>query len=155
MLGGPGPAGRCPEPAGGARLSGVPTLAEDRDAIRDLFARYCLYIDTGAADEWAATFTEDGEFLRAGADPLTGREALKAFATSLSSSTLHHMVLNEIIDIDGDTATCRSSVFVTSKGAVGLDRPLRGCAPAHRRLMAHRPPIVRARPPMTPLRRNY
>jgi uncharacterized protein (TIGR02246 family) len=95
----------------------VPTLAEDRDAIRDLFARYCLYIDTGAADEWAATFTEDGEFLRAGADPLTGREALKAFATSLSSSTLHHMVLNEIIDIDGDTATCRSSVFVTSKGA--------------------------------------
>jgi uncharacterized protein (TIGR02246 family) len=95
----------------------MPTLAEDRDAIRDLFARYCLYVDTGAADEWAATFTDDGEF-RAGGDPLVGRDALKAFAASLASGTLHHMVLNEVIDIDGDTATCRSSVFVTSKGAV-------------------------------------
>ena len=40
----------------------MPTLTEDRDAIRDLFARYCMYVDSGASKEWAATFTEDGEF---------------------------------------------------------------------------------------------
>jgi len=95
----------------------MPTLAEDRDAIRDLFARYCLYIDAGKAGEWAATFTDDGEFL-AGGDPLVGRDALEAFAASIPSGTLHHMVLNEVIDIDGDRATCCASVFVTSKGAV-------------------------------------
>ena len=81
----------------------MPTLSEDRDAIRDLYARYCLYIDTGAADEWAATFTVDAEFL-AGGDPLVGREALRAFASSLPTGTLHHMVLNETIDIEGDAA---------------------------------------------------
>jgi hypothetical protein len=36
------------------------TLVENRDAIRDLFARYRLYFDTGAVEEWAATFTADG-----------------------------------------------------------------------------------------------
>jgi SnoaL-like protein len=77
------------------------SLAEDRDAIRDLFARYCLYVDSGAAQEWAATFTEDG-----------------VFVVSLPAGALHHMVINEAIDVDGDTAVSRSSVFVTSKGAV-------------------------------------
>jgi uncharacterized protein (TIGR02246 family) len=93
------------------------SLAEDRDAIRDLFARYCLYVDSGAAQEWAATFTEDGVFV-VGGDPMVGREALTAFAASLPAGALHHMVINEAIDVDGDTAVSRSSVFVTSKGAV-------------------------------------
>jgi uncharacterized protein (TIGR02246 family) len=95
----------------------MPTLADDRDAVRDLFARYCLYIDTGAADEWAATFTDDGEFV-VGDDPVVGREALRAFALSLPTGSMHHMVVNEAIDIDGDSAICRSSVLVTSKGVV-------------------------------------
>jgi uncharacterized protein (TIGR02246 family) len=95
----------------------MPTSTEDRDAIRDLYARYCLYIDTGAADEWAATFTVDGEFLTGG-DPLVGREALRAFASGLPTGTLHHMVLNEAIDVEGDAAKYRSSVLVLSKGAI-------------------------------------
>ena len=95
----------------------MPTLTEDRDAIRDLFARYCMYVDSGASKEWAATFTEDGEFAADG-DPLVGREALQAFAASLPAGALHHMVLNEAIEIDDDVALCRSSVLVTSKGTV-------------------------------------
>lgn len=95
----------------------MPTLAEDRDAIRDLFARYCRYIDTGAVDEWAATFTENGEFLGAG-EPLLGRVALRAFASQLPAGTLHHMVLNEAIDVVGDSAICRSSVVVAANGAI-------------------------------------
>jgi uncharacterized protein (TIGR02246 family) len=95
----------------------MPSLAEDRDAIRDLFARYCLYVDTGADEEWAATFTEDGEFMT-GQDTLVGREALKSFAASLPAGVLHHMTMNETIQVDGDTATCQASVFVTTKGTV-------------------------------------
>jgi hypothetical protein len=95
----------------------MPTLTEDRDAIRDLFARYCLYVDTGAADDWATTFTEDGEFLT-GRDTLVGHAALQSFAASLPPGGLHHMVTNEAIDVDGDTATCRTSVLVISKGVV-------------------------------------
>jgi SnoaL-like protein len=95
----------------------MPTLNEDRDAIRDLFARYCLYVDTGAAEQWAATFTEDGEFLTDRVT-LVGRDSLKSFAASLPPGGLHHMVTNQAIDIDGDTATCRASVLVTSKGVI-------------------------------------
>jgi uncharacterized protein (TIGR02246 family) len=95
----------------------MPTLAEDRDAIRDLFARYCIYVDTGAAEEWAGTFTDDGEFMT-GRDTLVGREALKSFAASLPAGALHHMVMNEAIAIDGDCATCRASVLVMTKGTV-------------------------------------
>ena len=62
-------------------------------------------------------FTQDAEFV-AGGDPLVGRSALRSFAESLSGANLHHMVLNLAIDIDGDSAVCRSSVLVTSKGAV-------------------------------------
>lgn len=94
------------------------TATEDRDAIRDLYARYCWHIDTGAADEWADCFTDDGEFLVEGGEPLVGREALRAFAASLTTGGLHHMVLNEAIDIDGDAAAYRSSVLVVSHGAI-------------------------------------
>ncbi len=93
------------------------TLMEDRDAIRDLFARYCLYIDTGAVEDWVATFTDDGEF-HTGREMVAGRDALRSFAASLPAGELHHMVMNEAIDVDGDMATCRASVLVTSKGVV-------------------------------------
>ena len=36
--------------------------AEDEFAIRELYARYNACVDTGAYDEWAACFTEDGIF---------------------------------------------------------------------------------------------
>jgi uncharacterized protein (TIGR02246 family) len=95
----------------------MPTLTEDRDAIRDLFARYCAYVDTGAAEEWAATFTEDGEF-RTDRVTLVGRDALRSFAARLPPGGLHHLVMNQAIDVEGDTATCRASVLVTSKSVI-------------------------------------
>jgi uncharacterized protein (TIGR02246 family) len=94
------------------------STAEDRDAIRDLYARYCWNIDSGAADAWAECFSEDGEFVVEGGEPLLGRGALRAFAASLPSGALHHMVMNEAIDVDGDAATYRSSVLVVSNGAI-------------------------------------
>jgi uncharacterized protein (TIGR02246 family) len=87
--------------------------AEDRDAIRDLLARYCLYIDTGAVDEWVEVFTDDGRF-EADGDPVVGRDALRAFGSGLNSGSMHRMVTNEVIEIDGDTAECRSSILITA-----------------------------------------
>ena len=36
--------------------------AEDEFAIRELYARYNAYVDTGAWEAWATCFTEDGVF---------------------------------------------------------------------------------------------
>jgi len=53
-----------------------------------------------------------------GGDPMVGREALTAFAASIPKGALHHMVVNEAIDVDGDTAAYRSSVLVVSGGNI-------------------------------------
>jgi hypothetical protein len=49
----------------------------DRLAIEDLYARYCVALDSGDEDGWVATFTEDGEFL--GRAPARGRRELRAY----------------------------------------------------------------------------
>jgi ketosteroid isomerase-like protein len=99
----------------------MPSLAEDRDEIRDLFARYCLHIDAGAGavDAWADLFTQDGVF-GIGPEPLVGRAALVDFATNLAAGGggLHHVVANEVIEVDGDVARSQASIVVLRGGQV-------------------------------------
>jgi uncharacterized protein (TIGR02246 family) len=98
----------------------MPSLAEDRDAIRDVFARYAFHNDAGRAEETAALFTEDGRFDTKMGEPLVGREALASFFGSLPAGSMHHMFMDFVIEVDGDTATCEASSMVTSKGAIML-----------------------------------
>ena len=71
-------------------------------------------MDAGEAAEWAGLFTEDGVF-DMGAGPVVGREALITFAGSIGGS-MHHMVTNDVIDVDGDVASSRVSVLVVAGG---------------------------------------
>jgi uncharacterized protein (TIGR02246 family) len=93
------------------------TIGEDKDEIRELYARYCLYFDQGAATEWAACYTHDGEFIGAG-QHLKGRQAMEDFLAGLTTSTLHRFTANHVIDLDGDRAVCHSSVLVLDRGAI-------------------------------------
>ena len=93
------------------------TISEDRDEIRDLYARYCLYFDRGAAAEWAAIYTEDGEFVGSG-QHVRGRQALEDFLATLPASTRHRITCNHVIDIDHDRAVCTSSVLLLDGGAI-------------------------------------
>lgn len=99
-------------------LTAVPTLTEDRDAIRDLLARMCLYRDTQASDSWVTLFTEDAE-LHVQRDPVVGRDALRAYAERALAG-MHHMLTNHVIDVDGDTATAVSSLFVTRANGIHI-----------------------------------
>ena len=93
------------------------TDSEDKDEIRELYARYCLYFDQGAATEWAACYTGDGEFIGAG-QHLKGRQAMEHYLAGLATSTQHRFTANHIIDLDGDRAVCRSSVLLLDGGAI-------------------------------------
>ena len=93
------------------------TTSEDRDEIRDLYARYCLSFDRGAAAEWAAMYTDDGEFVGAG-QHLVGRQALEDFLAELPTSTRHRITCNHVIDVDRDRAACTSSVVLLDGGAI-------------------------------------
>jgi uncharacterized protein (TIGR02246 family) len=102
---------------GRGRQSTVGTSAEDREAISDLLARYCLYFDQGAAAEWASLYCEDGEFRGAG-QHLQGRPALQAFLEELPPSPTHRLTCNHVVDVDGDRARCHSSVVLLAGGAI-------------------------------------
>jgi uncharacterized protein (TIGR02246 family) len=96
----------------------MPTLSEDRDAIRHVMARYCLYMDASRGDEFASLFTEDGSFDTQMGDPVVGRAALSSLATMAPAGAMHHMFTNLVIDVDGDEAVCNASAVVLSKGAI-------------------------------------
>src|SRR3989442_581686 len=82
---------------------------EDREQIRDLYARYALTIDEDDREGWVACFTEDGVFEspRFGRHP--GRDALRKF-TALYKDSQHgaqvrHVITNLVIQIEGDHAS--------------------------------------------------
>ena len=95
----------------------MPTSSEDKDEIRELYARYCLSFDQGAATEWAACYTDDGEFIGAG-QHLKGRRAMEQYLAGLGPSTQHRFTANHVIDLDGDRAVCHSSVLLLAGGEI-------------------------------------
>ena len=84
---------------------------EDREALRDLMARYAYLIDTGQAEEWVDCFTPSGRFEvhRPGGDTtvLEGRDQLLAFASSRPPAPIpgKHFTSQVTVTVDGDFAT--------------------------------------------------
>ncbi len=92
-------------------------LASDRDAIRDLLARYTYHGDRGRLDEMTACFADEGVLEYLGNAP-QGPAAIKA---ALSSGTrdprltfVRHHITNPMIAVAGDTAIARSYFTVHS-----------------------------------------
>jgi hypothetical protein len=96
--------------------------ADDRAAIVDLQARYVMAMDYLDADGYAAVFAEDG-VLDWARGVVEGRAAIREFmatgtydftrgAPSAQTpdgknwpSTVRHLITNQVIKVDGDTAT--------------------------------------------------
>jgi uncharacterized protein (TIGR02246 family) len=90
------------------------SLSDDLEAIRKLLARYCFAIDARDADAWTGLFTEDGVFHYNLGEPIAGKDALRQFL-SMVPDDRHHLTMNEIIEVDGDTATVRAYALITKE----------------------------------------
>lgn len=92
-------------------------LAADRDAIRELLARYTYNGDRGRLAELVACFTDDGVLEFPGACA-TGREAIRtALATGEpvpGRTFVRHHITNPLIDLASPAATARSYFAVHS-----------------------------------------
>ena len=95
--------------------------ADDRAAIVDLQARYVLAMDYFDAEGYAAVFAEDG-VLDWARGPVVGRQAIHDFMATGTydftrgapevkteegknwPSTVRHLITNQVIDVEGDTA---------------------------------------------------
>lgn len=101
------------------------SILEEKDAIRELLARYCFHIDLGEFEDWLALFTDDGVFDLGKNGRFQGRDSLRAFLKNLpmdeGKPVLRHCVTNSIVDVRGDTARSRSYVMVAQgKPELGL-----------------------------------
>lgn len=102
----------------------VPSLAEDRDAIRELLASYGRHWDYGRIAAVAALFTADGEW-RSKHGAATGPAAIATLLDRIAAGRgtdgpplRRHFVANLQIDIEGPTAQCESDfIAVQAAGA--------------------------------------
>jgi uncharacterized protein (TIGR02246 family) len=92
----------------------MPSVVEEKDAIREVLARYCFALDGGKFAEMAALFTEDGTWHTA-FGKATGRAEIAKFAAGLRAHRLGptpraiHHVTNVVVTLDGDSAKVRSN----------------------------------------------
>jgi 3-phenylpropionate/cinnamic acid dioxygenase small subunit len=100
---------------------------EDREKVRELFARFCHSIDEGRYDEWVGTFTPDGVFDSPVAGRHAGRDGLLKFTGALAASDMgnvkqRHLVTNLSISLEDDhgSAHCNLEVWVTRGGVTSL-----------------------------------
>lgn len=90
---------------------------EDREAIRDLIARYGPLADTGAAERLAELWTEDGRYAVGGMTEAKGRAAIAALIDGavhqgLMADGCAHALGPVTIDLDGVRATARGYSIV-------------------------------------------
>ena len=100
---------------------------EDREQIRELYARYAYTIDHGPYDEWVGCFTEDGVFDSPRLGRHAGRQGLLRFTAIYNESNggaqVRHMMTNVTFKVSGDTATggCYLTYYHCKGGKATLD----------------------------------
>jgi hypothetical protein len=92
-------------------------VLEDKEDIRDLFTKYCLYIDSGRYEDWVNCFTEDGVFDSPILGRWQGKEKLTQFTQKYREWTgacqPRHCVMNVLISVDGPQATGECYLLMT------------------------------------------
>lgn len=100
-----------------ADLSARLTLLEDREAIRNLIARYGPLADSGDADGVAQLWSEDGCYAIAGFGVAEGHAEIAAFITGethkqLMADGCAHVMGPVSITLEGDRATAHGHSIV-------------------------------------------
>ena len=93
---------------------------EEKDAIRELLARYCYHFDGGEFEQWLDLFTADGAFDLGTRGRFVGRDGLRDFLKIVPLTNgqpmMRHCVTNVIVELQGDHATAQSYVLVVRGG---------------------------------------
>jgi hypothetical protein len=96
----------------------MPTLLEDKEAIRELFSEYCFRMDEFRFAELGALFTADGEWIAPYARARGPAEIAALMARNIPAEPKRkHFVMNTLIELDSDRATARTSYLVVLQAA--------------------------------------
>ena len=100
------------------------SAADEKDAIRELMARYCHALDACQFGEVASLFAEDGEWTTTYGSA-RGRAQIEALLTSVvpkpgEGPQRKHYITNIVITLAGDRADARSDYLVVRESDGGL-----------------------------------
>jgi uncharacterized protein (TIGR02246 family) len=103
--------------------------ADEKDAIRELMARYCFALDACRFPEVAELFAEDGEWTTSYGSA-KGRTEIEALLESVvpkpgEGPQRKHYITNIVIELDGDRAEALSDYLVVRQ-AEGALLPVMG-----------------------------
>lgn len=104
----------------------MPLKPEDYEAIRNLYGRYSIAIDTGDMDAYLGCFSSDAVWSLVGLPDdigrnatFTGHDELRSVGANIYAGTQGHVLHNQValtIDGDGDEARVKSIDHVTRIG---------------------------------------
>lgn len=99
---------------------------EDKEAIRELIARYGPLADSGDAERVAALWHEEGSYAVAGMTEARGRQAIAALIEAplhqqLIAQGCAHLLAPVTITLDGDSATARGHSIVFRATGQGFE----------------------------------
>ncbi|MFC1981826.1 nuclear transport factor 2 family protein [Chloroflexota bacterium] len=106
-------------------------VLEDKEAIRDLLARYCYSADFNRTDAFLDLWTEDSTFdvVEEWGGPRKGKEQIRHLLNEQPQQVAinnrsQHLMLDLLIKVDGDTATATGYCVVNVRwqGGFGLFR---------------------------------
>jgi len=104
----------------------VSSSADDREAIRDLIARYAHAADDGRSADYAALFVPDG-IMESQGNRVAGRDGLAALIDGIYDFSIKHLQLNTAIQLDGDRATAQTDLQMLTMDPDGAWQ-ISGCA---------------------------
>ena len=101
----------------------MPSLLEEKDAIRDVLAEYCFCIDMHRSSDMAALFAEDGTWDTA-FGKATGRADIEALIRKIAGPSTPrarpiYAVSNVVIRVDGDRAQVQSNWVMVQNSEQG------------------------------------
>lgn len=96
---------------------------EDKDAIREVLAKYCFCLDAGKFEEMAALFTDDGtwhtDFGKGEGHAGIIEHALSLRAGNTPRPRGVHLTTNVVIELDGNRARVQSNWVVAQNSDAG------------------------------------
>jgi hypothetical protein len=91
-------------------MSAMPSVTDDHAEIRNLMAKYCLYLDLDDHEGWVGLFTPDAVYQVYGRE-FVGQEGLRGMSEAAPGG--FHLGGPVVIEVDGDRArTTRNLLFV-------------------------------------------